>query len=789
MYWCAAAIVVVCLTNTSGFSQEIPKVEQGVLDLRAWDFHENEPVKIEGDWLFWWNELLHLQDIHGEQNKVAQQTTKPFPNLWNGDSVDQHSMSHLGYATYYVKILLDEEAPPLAISIPDYYTANLLEVNHAIIAKTGTVGTTKDSHTPKFLNHTEILPSGSDTLEMVFQVSNFSHSKGGGLEYIRIGEKNLMFSLMKRDWALDLLLAGCFIMGGVFFSVLFLFGRHDRTIFFFSLFCFAYSYRILGTDFYTLHTLFPDIPWIITLRLEYLTLYFSALFFALYSYHLYRDETSRLFVLFSVIVCSIFGLTAVFLPSLIFTQLARPFTIYLLINFVYLFYTYIRAATKKREGSFISLFTTSVLFLTMGHTVFEYLGLLSESRLLYFLGFLQFFFFQSTILFYRHTRKLEAAKEKAEAASRSKSDFLSMISHEIRTPLNAVIGLTNFLISNKPRQNQMEELSTLKFSAENLHVLINDVLDYSKLDAGKIEFEERDVKIIELTQNIARGQETRAREKGISVAVNYDDQLPEVVRCDGLRLSQILTNLLGNAIKFTNEGSVTLSLTKVMQTKKRVSIKFLIQDTGIGIAKEKLDQIFESFSQASNSITREYGGTGLGLSITKKILDMQNIDIHVYSKVGEGSRFYFTQTFPISESPVLQIKDGTKTEGLLLGKKVLLVEDNVVNVMVASKFLSRWNIDVSVAENGLEALEMVDSDSFDLILMDIQMPVMDGYKASKQLRQRGVAIPIIALTASVLLEVGDKVREAGMDDYVSKPFDPDELYNKILFHIEKSVVQ
>lgn len=762
-----------------------PVAQQGVLDLRSWDFDQQEPLKLQGEWEFYWSKLLTLQDI--QSGAAGVKSYMQFPNLWANDSIDNQPLRAQGYATYRLQILVDQMAPSLAISVPDYYSATLLEVNHMVVARSGIVGVSLDGYSPHFLNHTENLPAGQDTLDFVLQIANFSHSKGGGLEYIRLGAKETMQSLMKRNWALDLLLAGCFIMGGVFFVVLYAFGRHDKTILFFALFCFTYCYRVLGTDFYTLHALFPELDWTLTLQLEYLALFLSALFFAIYSYFLYREETSVYFVRIAILVCSVFSLAVLILPSIQFTTLARPFSLFLLVNFAYLFYTYIIAAIKHREGSSISLLSTTLLFLTMGHRVFEYFGILNESRVFYFIGFLQFFFLQSIILFYRHTRRLQLAKEKAEQASKSKSDFLSMISHEIRTPLNAVIGLTNFLISSKPRKNQLEDLNTLKFSAENLHVLINDVLDYSKLDAGKIEFEQRDVNIIELAQNIVKGMEAKAKEKKISVLFVHDE-IPAVVRCDGLRLSQILTNLLGNAIKFTKEGGVTLSLTKIVCTRKRVSVKFLVEDTGIGIPKEKLNKIFESFSQASTSITREYGGTGLGLSITKKILDLQNVKIHVFSKEGKGSKFYFTQTFPISTKSADTDKKAVHEDQALAGKKVLLVEDNMVNVMVARKFLTRWDIEVDVAENGLEAIQKVGLNTYDLILMDLQMPVMDGYQATEELRKNGIKTPIIALTASVMLEDGNRVYAVGIDDYVSKPFNPDELFNKIKFHMGAQMV-
>lgn len=761
-----------------------PKASKGIMDLRDWQFGKNGPVKLEGEWEFYWYELINPADVASYKKK---KNYRYFPKLWEFDSIRGERMAPQGHATHRLRVILNSVTPELAISIPHFYSAYILFINGEYVASNGQAGISQQGSNPHWQFQTKNLRVTNDTLDIVLQISNFRHSKGGSAEHIRLGEKTEMQSIKSRNEAYDLIMASSLFFIGLFFMVLFSFGRHDKHILFFALFCLFYSYRAIGSGTYTFHTLYPSLPWLLTLRMEYLSMFLAAICFAFYSYFLYREDTSRLFLALCVISCGGFSLTTILFSSRVFTELVAPFAILILVGCAYLFYTYVKAVVNRREGSLISLVSTSLLFFVIGHVILVYFGFMNESKTLYFLGYQQFFFFQSIILFYKYSRKLEIAKEKAEQAAKARSDFLSMISHEIRTPLNAVIGLTNYLISDKPKKAHEDDLKTLKFSAENLHVLINDVLDYSKLDAGKIEFERRDVNVIELAENIIKGLETKAKEKNISLLFVYDKDIPSMLRCDGLRLSQILTNLVGNAIKFTKEGGVTLNLTKIMGTKKRVSIKFLVEDTGIGIPKDKLEKIFESFSQASTSTTREYGGTGLGLSITKKILDLQNTKIHVFSREGIGSRFYFTQTFPVSETQEQKAEQTFEEANDLDGKDILLVEDNAVNVMVAKKFLSKWSINVDVAENGREALEKVLTTHYDLILMDLQMPVMDGYAATKKLREHGVKVPIIALTASVMLDVGDKVYSTGMNDFITKPFNPRDLYKKIKLHIKQPI--
>jgi len=764
-------------------SKEIPKVSKGVIDLREWKFQDSKPLEINGEWEFYWGQLIFPAEFY---SSIINPVYREFPKLWKGDTIDNEYILPHGYATHRARVILNSVTPELSIAVPQFYSAYILFINGDYICSNGQVGVSEETSNPHWEIYTRNLKITSDTLDIVLQVSNFQHSRGGPLYPIKLGEKVKMQTIKMRNEANDFIMAASLFFVGLFFMVLFSFGRHEKSILYYSLFCLLYSYNAIGSGNYTFHSLFPDLPWLLTLKLEYITLFLASLSFSFYSYHLYKEETSKYFLMVVSVFCFGSVLITLFSPVNIFTTIITGYSVFAFISAIYIFSTYILAKARKREGSKLSLISSTLLFVMFGYMLLEYFGIVEKSLLLYFFGYQQFFFVQSIILFYRYNRKIEMAKENAEAAAKSQSDFLSMISHEIRTPLNAVIGLTNYLISDKPKTEHVDDLKTLKFSAEHLHVLINDVLDYSKLDAGKIEFEYIDTEIIELCRNIVKGQEPKAREKGVFLNFLYDESIPKYIVCDGLRMSQILTNLVGNAIKFTNEGGVTLSLKMVMLTKQRVSIKFIVEDSGIGIPKEKQVEIFDSFSQASTSTTREYGGTGLGLSITKRILNLQNTKINLFSIEGQGSRFYFTQTFQISIQQERVIETIDEDVNALEGKKILLVEDNPINVMVAKKFLSRWNIEVEVAENGQESLDKITEDNYDLVLMDLQMPIMDGYDASREIRKMNVHIPILALTASVMLDVGDKVYKSGMNDFITKPFDPNDLYTKIRNHIEKS---
>ena len=380
------------------------------------------------------------------------------------------------------------------------------------------------------------------------------------------------------------------------------------------------------------------------------------------------------------------------------------------------------------------------------------------------------------------TEELIRAKEEAEQATIAKTNFLSTMSHEIRTPMNAVINFTHLLLQNA-REDQLEYLKMLKFSGENLLVLINDILDYNKIESGKIEFESIDFNLRELLENIKGGLLLEAEDKGIILELFVDSKLPDMVQGDPVRLIQVLTNLVSNAVKFTNKGRVTLSVKLVRASSLGLNINFEVSDTGIGIDKNKHHFIFESFTQASSETTRKFGGTGLGLAITKRLLELQNSSIELESEPGKGSRFYFDLLLKQSKMEKDQRVNRTDEKKSLKGLLVLLVEDNNINVVLARQILKRWDIECDVAENGKIALKMVQEKPYGLVLMDLQMPEMDGYTATKEIRKLPGAqyqqLPIIALTAAVMTEIKEEVLQAGMNDFLAKPFNPDDLYAKI----------
>ena len=371
------------------------------------------------------------------------------------------------------------------------------------------------------------------------------------------------------------------------------------------------------------------------------------------------------------------------------------------------------------------------------------------------------------------------AKEESEKFTKAKSKFFSTVSHELRTPLYGVIGLSSLLLEDKSLKKHEQELKSLKFSADYLLALINDVLQINKLDANNLEDDQSAFNLRDLTRKISSSFEYMRLQNKNRIHLHISESIPQYICGNSIRLSQILMNLIGNACKFTEEGDIYLIAENVDAEDGKLGVKFYVKDTGIGIPKEKQECIFDEFSQV-NSTNYTYQGTGLGLPIVKKLLNLSNSNIHLDSEFGKGSIFSFILTFEKIEQVVEKKDTAILDTSILNGKKILIVEDNRINQMVTKKILEKNNIECTIAENGAEAINIVREESFDLILMDINMPLKNGIEATKEIRLFDTTTPIVALTAVEIEEMRHSIYESGMNDIIVKPYDITKFIQTIL---------
>lgn len=379
--------------------------------------------------------------------------------------------------------------------------------------------------------------------------------------------------------------------------------------------------------------------------------------------------------------------------------------------------------------------------------------------------------------------ELQMAKEKAEKASMVKAEFLSTITHELRTPMYAVTGLTHLLLEENPKPEQKEHLRSLQFSGEYLLNLINNILDLNKLEANKVEIEKTTFNLRKRLNDVLIALKKSADDRKNSLKLEFDPDIPDKLDGDSVKLSQVLINLIGNSLKFTQNGDVVIRVSKLAEKNNKITLHFEIEDNGVGISKKKQKSIFESFSQASLQINRKFGGTGLGLSIVKSLLELMGSRIQLESQLGKGSKFWFDLVLEVSAQDATEEKGQKHLDeneyGLFENKHILVVEDNKINQMITRKILEKRNIKCQVADNGMDAIKLVETNDFDVVLMDIHMPGISGIEATQEIRKFKPQLPIIALTAVTIEENLDEFYRVGFNEIIPKPFKTEEFFEKI----------
>lgn len=748
----------------------IPSLAQNrtVFDISHINFEEQEYVELAGNWDFYWMQLVNPDQVY----RTQPDTLLSFTTNWG--TVDGYSPT--GYGSYSAMVVLPESHPVLALDLPDFYSSYVLYVNGEEFARNGVVATSRAAYTPKWLPQTISLGGmQSDTLRLLLQVANFDHAKGGAYLPIKIGSSRSLFLQRYLDYGYSFILTGALLMGGMFFFGLYLFGRHETTVLYFSLFCIVYSYRIIGFGSYALHMVVPELPWILTLRLEYITLFLSGYIFGMYTLNLYPRESSRPLLYILSAISLLFLAISVIFPPVYFTQLVIPYFIILLFYLALAFYVYIMAVIHKQPGAIYSLISSGVVFIVFAYEILAYLGVFNTSIFLNFAGYLFFFFFQSLVLSYRFADNLKTALDQAKESSKAKSQFLSTMSHEIRTPLNAVIGLSGLLSESDLNEKQLDFTRTIKKSGESLLSIINNILDYSKIESGKLEIEHTEFNLVETVELVIDVVSSTINKPNIELLYQFEDGVPTFVLGDSTRLQQVLTNLVANAVKFTDNGQILVHVRVLRKHSDSLKIEFTVQDTGIGIPNDKLHRLFKSFSQVDASSTRKYGGTGLGLVISKRLIEAMHGEIEVESEVGTGSTFKFN--IKVGNSGRL-IEPAEYP--LLFNKNVFIVDDNPVNLSIMTHQLEKAGVQVSSYHQGHDLIENLDTlNAYDFGILDMQMPTKDGIEVAQTIRKKWPNTELPLVLFSSVHELENFEDRKMFDLYLKKPIRQSKFLNNL----------
>ena len=793
--------------------------EAGVLNLDNWNPKDDGILSLSGYWNFYWEDFILYEELI--DTNVIHDVSAEVPGVWNNYRIDGENLPGYGYGTYILKI---ENAPVgeiMALRIPTFSTAYELYINDSLVSSNGLVGKSKEQSRPGYMPRVVEFTTESESLYLIFHVSNFTYARGGMWYAIPMGSREQILSMDQVIADKDLFLFGALTVMAIYYLIIFLLRREDKSSLYFVFMCILFASRVAIYGDYLIYRLIPFISFRAIIFISYSTLCWFSICSAYMVGELFPKENSKKILragfIYALIMTLLFSLS----PISFFTQIVNIVQVVAILFGAYSVYTLCKSYIKGKRGSGIVLLGALVVIVCAAHDVlYNNNVILSNTGELVPTSLFILLILQSFILSRRSSEAFEdvhTLSNKLLKLDKIKDEFLANTSHELRTPLSGILGLTEAMLKGSDGEmsdKQKEKLTMIAGSSRRLSNLVNDILDYSRMKNGDIKLDIKPIHIGGLIQNVVNVFHQLNASKEFDFIVEIPKKLP-IVLADESRVMQILYNLVGNASKFTASGYIRVSAGKVGDM-----LEICVRDTGEGIPEDKLEDIFKSFEQVDNSITRKYGGTGLGLPITKQLVKLQGGNIWVKSILGTGSEFYFTLPVAYTSSigskrdgsipeelpseNAITISDKTESDSTkrgiretgILGSnelstsndiveggiRVLLVDDDSINLQAASSVLRLEGYVVTAVNSGRAALRELEREiDYSLVILDVMMPELSGYEVCIKLRESKTSfeLPVLMLTAKTSTDDVVMGFEAGANDYLSKPFEAEELLARV----------